>query len=72
MPGETGLVSLERLRREGCGIPAVVVTAFPELATKRQVEELDAILLPKPFSLNELRTVATSALRPKTRELGGS
>jgi len=67
MPGETGLSSLERLRRKGCAIPAVVVTAFPELATEKQVSKLDATLLPKPFSLDDLRYVAGAALRPSSR-----
>ena len=71
MPGETGLEALERLRRKGCPIPAVVVTAFPELATQEQVSKLDAILLSKPFSLDDLRTVAVTALQPNGRALDG-
>ena len=64
MPGENGLVSLQWLRHRGCPIPALVVTAFPELATQEQVNKLDATLLPKPFSLHEFHTVAFAALRP--------
>jgi len=67
MPGESGLVSLEWLRHRGCLTPALVVTAFPELATREQVRKLDATLLPKPFSLYEFRSVAVAALRPGAR-----
>ena len=62
MPGESGLASLEWLRRKGCPIPAIVVTSFPELATKAVVNRLAATLLPKPFSLSEFREVAVDAL----------
>lgn len=67
MPGESGLVSLEWLRRRGCPTPALVVTAFPELATREQVRKLDATLLPKPFSLREFRSVAVATVRPGAR-----
>ena len=68
MPGGSGIDALERLRAKGCHIPAVMVTAFPEDATRRHVSELDAMLLPKPFSLADLRAVADLVLRthPKT------
>jgi CheY-like chemotaxis protein len=72
MPGETGLVLLEKLRRKGCPIPAVVVTAFPELATREQVHKLDATLLPKPFSLNDFRAIAIGALCPGNRVIYGA
>ena len=64
MPGETGLVALEWLRHRGCPTPALVVTAFPDPATREQVRRLDATLLPKPFSLHEFRSVAVAAVRP--------
>ena len=71
MPGESGLIGLEKLRRRGCSTPAVVVTAFPEFATKERVRELIATVLPKPFTLEEFRTVAAAALRPNIHALGG-
>ncbi len=64
MPGESGMVSLQALRHMGCRIPAVIVTAFPELATLERAIELQATLLPKPFSLGEFRSVAAAVLRP--------
>jgi CheY-like chemotaxis protein len=69
MRGENGLVSLEKLRRSGCSTPAVVVTAFPGFATQEQAHELHATLLPKPFTLEEFRTVAAAALLPNGRAL---
>jgi len=62
MPGESGLVALEWLRHNGCPIPALVVTAFPELATRDLVRRLDATLLPKPFSLGEFRAAALATV----------
>jgi len=63
MPGENGIASLATLRSAGCRIPAVIVTAFPELATRERADELQATLLPKPFSMAELRSVAATLLR---------
>jgi len=63
MPGENGIASLATLRSAGCRIPAVIVTAFPELATRERTKELQATLLPKPFSMAELRSVAATVLR---------
>jgi len=63
MPGESGLDALERLRRRGCRTPAIVVTSFPADANRRRVAELGAILLPKPFNLDELRVATDFVLR---------
>jgi len=63
MPGENGIASLATLRSAGCRIPAVIVTAFPELATRERIDELQATLLSKPFSMAELRSVAATVLR---------
>jgi CheY-like chemotaxis protein len=72
MPGENGLAVLEWLRRKGCPIPAVVVTAFPELAMQQQVAKLDATLLPKPFRLVDFRSIAVAALLPRNRAIHSS
>jgi two-component system phosphate regulon response regulator OmpR len=71
IPGENGLEVLGWLRHKGCPIPAIVVTAFPELATREQVNEVGATLLPKPFSLLDFRGLAFAALRPGNRSLQG-
>jgi CheY-like chemotaxis protein len=67
IPGETGLVALERLRRKGCHIPAIVVTAFPEEVTQQRVDHLEAVLVSKPFRLDEFRTAAAVALQSNSR-----
>lgn len=71
MPGESGLAVLQWLRHRGCPIPAVVVTAFPELATQEQVDRLGAMLLPKPFSLLDFRGLADAAIRPTSHAMQG-
>ena len=70
IPGEDGLVGLEKLRRRGCRTPAVVVTAFPGSATTARARELLATVLPKPFTLEELRTVAATALKRYCHTIG--
>ena len=70
IPGENGLVGLEKLRRGGCRTPAVVVTAFPGSATTARARELLATVLPKPFTLEELRTVAATALKRYCHTIG--
>ena len=71
IPGENGLEVLGWLRHKGCPIPAIVVTAFPALATRAQVNQVGATLLPKPFSLLDFRGLAFAALRPGNRSLQG-
>jgi two-component system response regulator TctD len=63
MPEENGITSLAILRSKGCNVPAVVVTAFPELASHERANELQATLLPKPFTLAEFRSVAAAVLQ---------
>ncbi len=67
MPGENGLAALEWFRRRGCPTPALVVTSFPELATKQRVQHLHAALLSKPFSLAEFREAASAVRRGLAR-----
>jgi DNA-binding response OmpR family regulator len=63
MPEESGMTLLAVLRSKGCRVPAIVVTAFPELATRERTNELQATLLPKPFTLAEFRSVAAAVLQ---------
>ena len=62
MPGLTGLDALARLRESGCHTPAIVVSAMPRDMVQHQVEALDAIFIPKPFALENLRRVANQAI----------
>ena len=58
MPGLTGLDALAILRQSGCNIPAIVVSALPGEMVQPEVQELNALFLPKPFALENLRRIA--------------
>jgi len=62
MPGQSGLEALAHLREVGCQTPTIVVTAFPDEKVQRQALELDTLLLPKPFALETLRSIANRIL----------
>lgn len=71
LPGSSGLVVLERLRRERPGLPVLIVSARSELATKLRGFELGATdYLTKPFSLDELVARVRVQLRRFTPEAG--
>src|SRR5579862_7878905 len=55
MPGLTGLECLEELRKRGCHVPSVMITATTDLAVERRAAELGiSRVLKKPLSNNEL------------------
>ncbi|HEY2512655.1 MAG TPA: response regulator [Polyangiaceae bacterium] len=54
MPTMTGLEILRGLRSGGCRTPVIVMTAFGDPETRREVESLNAVLLDKPLSLADL------------------
>lgn len=58
------LDGLEALRRVGPRrwVPAILVTAFPDAATRERAKAGDVELLPKPFDLDDLRTLARRLL----------
>lgn len=58
MPGLTGLDALAMLRQSGCNTPAIIVSALPGNMVQPQARELNALFLPKPFSLENLRRIA--------------
>ena len=58
MPGQTGLDALASLRKSGCRTPAIIVSALPGEMIQPQAEQLDALFLPKPFALENLRRIA--------------
>ena len=62
MPGKSGLDALAELRAGGSTSRFVVISAFPEDATERRIQELDARLLAKPFSLADFRSITRAAL----------
>jgi FixJ family two-component response regulator len=55
MPGMSGLELLEHLRRNGCAVPLIVLTAFPEPAVRQRAQQGGAAaFLSKPFQAGEL------------------
>lgn len=64
MPGLSGLEVLERLRREGCCTPVLLLTAKAEVEDR--IEGLDKgadDYLPKPFAMGELLARVRAMLR---------
>ncbi len=58
MPDVNGLMLLEQLAAQGHPMPAIVVTAFDDVQTRRAVSELGAAaFLAKPFSVAELEGI---------------
>lgn len=55
MPVAGGLAVLEALRRVGCNVAVIVMTAFGDDFTRRRAHELGAIFFEKPFALDDLR-----------------
>ena len=55
MPGWTGLTILDGLRSAGCNTPAIVMTAFGSDALRAGASRLGAVVIDKPFDLDELR-----------------
>lgn len=56
MPVCNGLKILEGLRAARWSTPVILMTAFGDRSTRSRVEKLGAILLDKPFDLDDLRT----------------
>lgn len=55
MPGMSGIELLEELRRRGCTLPLILMTAFPEAALrKRALQGGACCFLSKPFDANQL------------------
>jgi len=63
MPGLSGLDALARLRETGCLVPAIVVSALPGEMVRPEAEELNALFLPKPFALENLRRIANRVVQ---------
>ena len=63
MPGLSGLDALARLRDSGCQVPAIVISALPGEMVRPDAEQLNALFLPKPFALENLRRIANRVVR---------
>lgn len=64
MPVCTGLEILEGLRQAHRRIPVILMTAFGDDETRATANRLGAILLDKPFALEDLREAVRSSLAP--------
>jgi DNA-binding response OmpR family regulator len=68
MPGRTGLDVLLWLRQSGIAVSVILMTAFPDPATRAEAARLRATrLLPKPFQLDVLLE-EVRALSPSTAQ----
>ncbi|KQV90354.1 hypothetical protein ASD15_23925 [Massilia sp. Root351] len=62
MPGMSGIELLEHLRRQGCTVPLIVLTAFPEPAVRQRAQQGGAAaFLSKPFQGDELMRCVSQA-----------
>ncbi|MGA7119856.1 MAG: response regulator [Polyangiaceae bacterium] len=62
MPICSGMQILEQLRAVHCRLPIVLMTAFGDEATRRRARTLEAVLLDKPFQIEDLRAVVARQL----------
>jgi DNA-binding response OmpR family regulator len=67
MPGCSGLVFLEKLRRAGRTTPVVLMTAFGDEETRDRVISLGAFLLEKPFDMRSLAVTVRRVLSAPRR-----
>jgi DNA-binding response OmpR family regulator len=66
MPGASGLDVLAGLREIDWSMPVILITAFGSADTRARATELGAaILLDKPFELDELRHAVRSVVPPR-------
>ena len=70
LPGMDGLALLARLRADGVGAPAIVITSNPTRTLRQRVDDAGARLVEKPLLCDSLAatirtmTAADQALRP--------
>lgn len=66
MPGPTGLVAVEGLRHAtgapGVATPVLLITAFGDATTHAEARRLGAVILDKPFDIDDFRACAASML----------
>jgi DNA-binding response OmpR family regulator len=62
MPVCSGIQILEGLRKAHWTTPVILITGFGNEATRRHAESLRAIVLDKPFDLDDLRTAMADLL----------
>jgi DNA-binding NtrC family response regulator len=62
MPVCSGVQILEGLRKAHWTTPVILITGFGTEVMRKQVESLRAIMLDKPFDLDDLRAAVASLL----------
>jgi FixJ family two-component response regulator len=66
MPGMDGIELQSRLRRQGCRLPVIFITADPETSARSRALASGAVaFLNKPFRDDELVSCLDQALAPK-------
>jgi CheY-like chemotaxis protein len=55
MPNGNGLDTAERLRRAGCSTPILLITAFANEQLRMRAEELEVMVMAKPFPVRAFR-----------------
>ena len=68
MPGYDGLDVLDAWQDGPSDVPTIVITSFPDDAVRARVEQLGAVLLPKPFTRATLRAVVDEAVKRTSNE----
>ena len=71
MPSITGLQVLQWLREARCDTPLILMTAFGNLALRRRVESLGAVIFDKPVPLDEMCECARRLLGLAPKHAGG-
>ena len=70
MPGVSGLTVVDGLRSGtrsgGWATPIILITAFADAETHAEASRLGAVLLSKPFDVDEFRACARGMVDPKT------
>jgi DNA-binding response OmpR family regulator len=72
MPVCSGVQILEGLRKAHWTTPVILITGFGTEVMRKKVESLRAIMLDKPFDLDDLRTVVASLLPGEGSDGAGS
>lgn len=58
----SGLQVVEALRRAHWSTPVIFMTGFSDVSTRRRVDELDAVLLTKPFEIRQLEAAVERSM----------
>jgi len=71
MPNGNGLDVVERLRGAGCTTPILLITAFGDERLRARADELDTMVMSKPFPLRAFRSAVSVLFSLHPSRLGG-